>query len=64
MTRKDYKLIAEAFRTIYKEIEVYDDYSDNSEGVLYQLELELISRLLDDNPRFDPAQFRAAAKSD
>ena len=71
MTRKDYELIAKALKTIREEMR--DQYARMPLGMLGKhgpkyivdrFEDTIISSLTKDNPRFNPARFRAAANLD
>lgn len=56
MTKKDYELIAQAFRAVTDVLDVSDDEYRGVREVAVAIAL----RLADNNPRFDRARFLAA----
>ena len=63
MTRKDYELIAKALKAVYKEVNAR--WSPNTNVYVIDKVIDTLARsLAKDNPRFNPARFRAAANLD
>lgn len=63
MSRKDYELIAQAFRDEARQYQLHTENLDEAAAalnVLRRMSNRLASRLLDDNSRFDTQKFVTA----
>ena len=62
MTRKDYQLIADAIRAVYRTQGEFgwNDSTLDRQDAIRQVANSLVCRLVEDNPRFDEDRFREA----